>query len=175
MLTDLVQNALEAGATDIQVDWSHGEGRLVMIVRDNGCGMTEETMRQALDPFETDPEKHPGRTVGLGLPFVKMAAGACGGSLTLDSAVGRGTEVRLELDPAHVDAPPVGDLPGTMAGLMNAAEGCELHFRREESGRTYEVRRSELESALGGLGSAGAISLMKTYFSSNEEAIQEEA
>jgi len=173
LMSDLVQNAWEAGAAEVCVELIQHPDRFEVKVEDNGCGMDPETVRKAVDPFETDPEKHPGRTVGLGLPFVKMTAEACGGSWTVDSAVGRGTVVRLTLDPAHVDAPPLGDVPATLAALMNAA-GQELRVRRETDGGAYEVRRTELAEALGDLSRAGSVSLMKDFFSSNEEAIRNE-
>jgi Histidine kinase-, DNA gyrase B-, and HSP90-like ATPase len=173
LLTDLVQNAWEAGATDVAVEMSQHAGRFELKVEDNGCGMDPETLRKAVDPFESAPEKHPGRTVGLGLPFVKMTAEACGGSLSVDSVVGRGTVVRMELNPSHVDTPPLGDVPATLAALMNAA-GQELRIRRVADGGAYEVKRSELVAALGDLSDVGSVSLMKDYFSSNEEAIRNE-
>jgi hypothetical protein len=148
--------------------------RLEVSVRDNGCGMDAETVQKALDPFWTEPGKHPGRRVGLGLPFLKQAADQCGGEFDLTSEPGRGTTVRFVFEQSHVDAPPTGDMAGTLAALMAWPGEREVAVRREEDGRSYEVRRTELAAALGGLQDAGALVLMKDFFSANEAEIRNE-
>jgi hypothetical protein len=173
-VADIVQNAFEAGATEVRLELARRGSRLEAAVRDNGCGMDAATQRKALDPFWTDGEKHPGRKVGLGLPFLKQAAEQCGGEFALESEPGRGTTVRFVFDLAHVDAPPLGDVAGTLAALMAWPGKRELAVRREEDGRAYEVRRTELAAALGGLQDAGALALMKEFFSSNEQEIGNE-
>ena len=173
-IADIVQNAFEAGATEVRLELARRGSRLEVAVRDNGCGMDAATMRKALDPFWTDGAKHPGRKVGLGLPFLKQAAEQCGGEFALESEPGRGTTVRFAFDRANVDAPPTGDVAGTLAALMAWPGERELTVRREEDGRAYEVRRTELATALGGLADAGALALMKEFFSSNEQEIGNE-
>jgi hypothetical protein len=171
---DIVQNAFEAGAAEVRLEWVRRGARLEVTVADNGRGMDAATVRKALDPFWTDGAKHPGRTVGLGLPFLKQAAEQCGGEFALESAPGRGTTVRFAFDLCHVDAPPAGDVAGTLAALMAWPGAGELAVRREEDGRAYAVRRSELAAALGGLESAGALALAKVFFASNEDGIGNE-
>ena len=173
-IADIVQNAFEAGATEVRLEMARRGSRLEVSVRDNGRGMDAATMRKALDPFWTDGAKHPGRKVGLGLPFLKQAAEQCGGEFALESEPGRGTTVRFAFDRANVDAPPLGDVAGTLAALMAWPGERELAVRREEDGRAYEVRRTELATALGGLADAGALALMKEFFSSNEQEIGNE-
>lgn len=173
-VSELVQNAFESGAAAVRLELVRRGPRLEVWVRDDGRGMDAATVRQALDPFWSEAGKHPGRTVGLGLPFAKQAAEQCGGSFALDSAPGRGTTVRLAFDLAHVDAPPLGDAAATLTELMAGAGACELAVRRADDGRAYEVRRSELASALGDLEHAGTLGLMKEFFSSNEEEIRNE-
>jgi hypothetical protein len=173
-LLDIVQNAFESGATEVRLELARRGSRLEADVRDNGGGMDAEILKKALDPFWTDGAKHPGRKVGLGLPFLKQAAEECGGEFALESEPGRGTTVRFVFDLANVDAPPTGDVAGTLAALMAWPGERELTVRREEDGRAYEVRRTELAAALGGLENAGALALMKEFFSSNEQEIGNE-
>lgn len=173
-LLDIVQNAFESGATEVRLELVRRGPRLEAEVRDNGRGMDAATLKKALDPFWTDGEKHPGRKVGLGLPFLKQAAEQCGGEFALASEPGRGTTVRFAFDLANVDAPPTGDVAGTLAALMAWPGERELAVRREEDGRVYEVRRTELAAALGGLNDAGALALLKEFFSSNEREIEKE-
>ena len=173
-VTDIVQNACEAGATDVRLDLVRRGHVLEVRVRDNGGGMDAATLRRALDPFWSDGRKHPARKVGLGLPFAKQQAEQCGGMFALESAPGRGTTVRLAYGLAHVDAPPPGDVAGTLAGLMAWPGPHELVVRREVDGRAYEARRSELAAALGGLADAGALALLKGFFTANEAEIGNE-
>ena len=173
-LADLAQNAFAAGATEIRVELAQRGARLEAVVRDNGCGMDAATARKALDPFWTDGVKHPGRKVGLGLPFAKQQAEQCGGMFALESAPGRGTTVACAFDLANVDAPPLGDVPATLTELMAFPGAADLAVRRAEDDRSYAVRRSELAAALGDLEQAGALALMKKCFSANEAEIRNE-
>ena len=52
MVKELVENALDAGATRIEVEFSHG-GRALMRVEDNGSGMEREDARMALQRHAT--------------------------------------------------------------------------------------------------------------------------
>jgi len=71
-------------------------GKFVQIsVRDTGTGMTKEVRRHAFDPFFTT--SHDGEGTGLGLPSVYAFAQACGGFITLDSAAGKGTTVKIHM------------------------------------------------------------------------------
>ena len=173
-IADIVQNSFESGATEVRLEMIRRGARFEVVVQDNGCGMDEAARRKALDPFWTEPGKHPGRKVGLGLPFLKQAAEQCGGEFAIESAPGRGTTVRFAFDLANVDAPPTGDVAGTLAALMAWPGERELAVRREEDGRAYEVRRTELDAALGGMKDAGSLALMKEFFSSNEEEMRSE-
>lgn len=60
-------------------------------VRDRGCGMSREQLARAFDPFFTT---RPDGT-GLGLASVLATLRRLGGSVTLESEVGQGTQVRL--------------------------------------------------------------------------------
>jgi signal transduction histidine kinase len=62
---------------------------------DTGSGMTEEVRQRAFDPFFTT--KPPGEGTGLGLSQVYGVMRQSGGTVTIDTAVGRGTTVTLWL------------------------------------------------------------------------------
>jgi PAS domain S-box-containing protein len=64
-------------------------------VTDTGCGMTEEVLARAMEPFFTT--KGPGSGTGLGLSQSYGFAVQSGGTLRLISAPGRGTRAELLL------------------------------------------------------------------------------
>lgn len=64
-------------------------------VRDTGSGMPEENLQKAFTPFFTT--KAIGKGTGLGLFISRETVQAHGGTLTLESAVGKGTTVVISL------------------------------------------------------------------------------
>jgi PAS domain S-box-containing protein len=73
-----------------------GPGDYVMVaVSDTGTGMSEEVRSKAFDPFFTT--KDMGRGSGLGLSQVYGVALQSGGGAEIETAVGRGTTVRIYL------------------------------------------------------------------------------
>jgi|GEM_PF-2670249 len=64
-------------------------------VRDNGEGMTEETLERAFEPFFTT--KKTGQGSGLGLSMVYGFVAQSGGSISMASSIGEGSTVTLLL------------------------------------------------------------------------------
>ena len=72
-----------------------GDGWARIVVTDTGQGMPPEVMRQAFEPFFTT--KPAGEGTGLGLAVAREMAQEAGGTLSVDSAPGRGTRFTLQL------------------------------------------------------------------------------
>jgi two-component system phosphate regulon sensor histidine kinase PhoR len=70
-------------------------------VRDTGSGISPDQQRHVFERFYR-AERQSGRGAGLGLPISLEIARALGGNLTLDSAAGRGTRVRMHVPSARV-------------------------------------------------------------------------
>jgi signal transduction histidine kinase/ActR/RegA family two-component response regulator len=85
--------ALDGAAAD-RLGVKSGE-YVVVEVRDDGCGMDDETRRRAFEPFFTTKET--GKGTGLGLAMVYGTAVGHGGGAVIESAPGRGTTVRLAI------------------------------------------------------------------------------
>jgi PAS domain S-box-containing protein len=83
-------------AADPKLPSDLGPGDYLMIsLADSGTGMSEQVRIQAFEPFFTT--KEPGKGTGLGLSTVYGFAKQCGGTVTIDSELGRGTTIRLYL------------------------------------------------------------------------------
>lgn len=72
---------------------------IVITVRDTGHGMTPEVLRRVFEPFFTTKEV--GKGSGLGLPMTYGFAKQSGGTVSIRSAPGHGTSVRLVLPQAQ--------------------------------------------------------------------------
>lgn len=81
------------------------ETMVTLTVRDTGSGMPEETVGKAFEPFFTT--KAVGDGTGLGLFLSREIVASHGGSLTIDSVVGKGTMVVIAL-PNHLHPPEEG-------------------------------------------------------------------
>ncbi len=77
-----------------------------IIVADTGIGMSEEDLELALTPFgqkEQQPYIRQFSGTGLGLPLAKRLVELHGGTLSVDSAPGRGTTVTIALPADPID------------------------------------------------------------------------
>ena len=70
-------------------------GYVKIIVSDTGAGMDNHVLARVTEPFFTT--KEPGKGTGLGLAMAKGFVEQSGGSLSIDSVVGRGTRITLWL------------------------------------------------------------------------------
>jgi PAS domain S-box-containing protein len=84
-------------------------------MRDSGKGMDAATQARAVEPFFST--KGVGQGTGLGLSMAHGLASQLGGALTIESALGQGTEVIIWLpesdDPVEANATAVGAQSGT--------------------------------------------------------------
>jgi signal transduction histidine kinase len=115
ILVNLLTNALAAtsaggqvvlvvgrrAATLAELDERHRAGTplcdamVTLTVRDTGCGMPEEHVKQAFEPFFTT--KAIGDGTGLGLFISREIVVSHGGSLTIESVVGKGTLIVIAM------------------------------------------------------------------------------
>ena len=67
--------------------------RMLLAVRDNGCGIPPEDQESIFQPFVTHKE----HGTGLGLAIVRRIVVAHGGTIHLNSTVGKGSEFQIYL------------------------------------------------------------------------------
>jgi len=72
------------------------ERRVALIVRDRGVGITPEDLPRVFDPYFTTRRAG----TGLGLPIAKNIIDGLGGTITVASTPGAGTNIRIELGDA---------------------------------------------------------------------------
>ena len=99
MLGYLLQNAREAlpeGAGTIEVSTSiDPRNRLVIAIRDTGCGMSPDVLKRATEPFfSTKPDR-----AGIGLTIAQGIWRRHRGSLSIESQTGQGATIRLSIGP----------------------------------------------------------------------------
>ena len=98
-LLNLVRNAVQAtpaGGTVTLAARHDGEGKVTLTVADTGKGIARDERARVFAPFYTTKEKG----TGLGLAFVKEIVADHGGTIDLDSEVGRGTTFTIKLEEA---------------------------------------------------------------------------
>jgi len=102
VLENLSRNALQAMPDGGRLEFltSERDGRVLLEIIDNGCGMDQSTQERMFDTFFSTK---PGGS-GLGLPTVRRIIEAHGGEITCESAVGKGTRFRIVLPCAHTPA-----------------------------------------------------------------------
>lgn len=94
-LLNLFLNAIEAmptGGTLSIASATNGD-TFSLVIKDTGSGMTEERIKKIFEPFNSD--KTGG--LGLGMPYAKKIVEEHGGQITVESKLGEGTRVSINL------------------------------------------------------------------------------
>ncbi len=152
-ILDITQNSISAGASHITIALTEEEnGRLTLVIADNGCGMTEEVLRRVSDPFYTTRTT---RKVGMGISLLTLAAEQTGGTVTITSVhesvdpVGHGTTLTATFDTKSIDFPPLGDMVETLSVIIQGHPEIDYSFRHITPTRTVSLETSELREVLG--------------------------
>ena len=81
----------------------YGGENLVVEISDTGIGMDEETLGRVFRPFERAAQDVNSEGFGLGLAITKGLMNALGGSLNVESELGKGSMFRLKLPLPETD------------------------------------------------------------------------
>ena len=149
-ILDVAKNSVTAGAENIEISLlTDAEGMLTLTIKDNGCGMTEETLKNVTDPFYTTRTT---RKVGLGLPLLKLAAEQTGGYLKISSSRDEkthGTQLCAVFDTKSIDFMPVGDIISTVCILIAGSPDIDFLFTDVSPSVSVRLDTSELRAVLG--------------------------
>lgn len=96
-IVNLLDNAVEAGATRIRLSVGQDEDALVLSVRDDGRGFPEDILPRIGDPYNSSKGK---QGAGLGLFLTHNVLRTLGGTLTARNCEAGGAEVLLRVPQA---------------------------------------------------------------------------
>lgn len=174
-ILDIGMNSIKANADTVKITIQNNlnTSKLTITFEDNGCGMNEEEVINAQDPFYTSRST---RKVGLGIPFIKAAAEMSGGSFSLISKKNEGTILKVEFDSSNIDCPPLGNVEDSIVSLMVFDETINLIFNYYLNDSLFEVSTFQIKKELEDISmSEPAIQIWLTeYIGENIERLKKE-
>jgi CheY-like chemotaxis protein len=116
ILRNLISNALkftESGTVRVSAKLAADTDMIVISVADTGVGIARENHRRVFEEFSQveNPLQKAVKGTGLGLPLSQRLAGLLGGSIDLDSELGKGSVFSLAI-PLQLE---IATAPGTPA------------------------------------------------------------
>lgn len=150
-ILDITENSVKAGADLIFISIFENEDQLSITIEDNGCGMSEQTVRSVTDPFYTTRTT---RRVGLGIPLFKLSAEQTGGSFKIKSKYvedhpdAHGTTVSALFNKKHLDFTPLGDIVSTVQTLIQGHPDVDFVFKHEKNNGRIELDTREIRNVL---------------------------
>ena len=143
-LLNLLSNALkftpESGSVTFEVvgrDVRQGRCLVVFVVRDTGIGMSEEFQQRIFGMFERENTTNAGKAEGsgLGMAITKSIVDAMGGTVSVKSKRGEGSEFTLAIDFECASCVP-GDL-GDSGDFDNLRDSCDGAVTDAPSSESY--------------------------------------
>lgn len=150
-ILDITENSVKAKATLTEILIDETDEKLILTIKDDGCGMTDDVLKGVTDPFYTTRTT---RKVGMGLPLLKMAAEMTDGTLTVESKHfsvfpdEHGTTVCAEFNKNHIDFTPLGDVVSTITTLIQGHPDTDFLFRHTFGGKEVSLDTRELRAVL---------------------------
>lgn len=109
VIFNLLDNAVKYRNEDIEPELTVRTedvtgNKLRIIIRDNGIGMKKEDLKKIFEKFYRvhTGNRHDVKGFGLGLAYVQKMVTAFGGSISVDSELGKGSEFTIELPLAEI-------------------------------------------------------------------------
>ena len=147
-ILDIVQNSIKAGASLIEVviDESISKNILKIEIKDNGCGMDKDFLKDVVNPFSTTRTT---RKVGMGLSLFKNACELTGGSFDISSKLGEGTTVTAVFVYDSIDRQPIGNMAFTMSTIIGGNDKIDYIYTHRYEDDVFEFSTFEIRKVLG--------------------------
>jgi len=147
-ILDISQNSIAADATLVEIDVEENDSTdsIVIRVKDNGKGMSEDFLKTVEDPFITTRTT---RKIGLGISFLKEAAEMTGGSIDLKSELGVGTTITAYFTKNHIDRQPIGNLTETIITLVTLNPHIDFNIRYAVNDNEFVFSTQEVKEQVG--------------------------
>lgn len=169
-IIDIAENSIAAKASliSIEVFENLAEDKLTIDIKDNGCGMSEDMLKQVKDPFTTSRKT---RKVGLGLSLLEAACERCDGKLDIRSKQGEGTEVLAIMKYNHIDREPLGRIDETLVTLLLNPD-VDIVYTHKVNEKEFIFDSREIKKAAGGeLGSPEVLQWIREFVCENLQEI----
>ncbi len=150
-ILDIAENSVKANAALTEIELCETDDTLTITIRDDGCGMDEQTLNSVTNPFYTTRKT---RKVGLGIPLLKLACEQTGGTLEITSkkadkpADDHGTTVSAVFYKKHIDFTPLGDVISTVISLVQGHPDTDFLFTHRSAGTEVTLDTRELRTVL---------------------------
>ena len=147
-ILDIVENSIAAGANrvEIRVIEDTRKDILSVEIRDNGKGMSEEVLENAVDPFYTTRTT---RRVGLGLSLLSQSAKEAEGDMTIKSKEDEGTTIYAYFKHSHIDRKPLGNMAETLIVLIAGNPDIDFLYEHRLNNRAYSIDTKDIREELG--------------------------
>ena len=150
-ILDIAKNSVKANADEVKITLTETEETFKMSISDNGCGMKQDFLATVTDPFSTTRTT---RKVGMGIPFLKLAAEQTGGSFHIESKhesehSDHGTLTEAIFFKNNVDFTPLGDIISTVTTLIQGSPDIRWIFTHTVPNGEVTLDTDELKAVLG--------------------------
>jgi hypothetical protein len=173
-ILDIAQNSVRAKGKNIIIEVKE----LIDInifefsIKDDGSGIPKEIFDTIKDPFTTSRTM---RKVGLGIPLLNDTCSICNGELILDTKKDIGTSIKATMEYNSIDRPPLGDIVGTIAGLITSNENINIKYIHTYNEGKFDISTNEIKEVLGEvpLTNIEVYKWLKGFIKENIEEIKE--
>jgi len=153
-ILDIVENSVKAEATLTEITIDETDTTLTITIKDDGYGMSEETLAAVTNPFYTTRTT---RNVGLGIPLLILGAEQTGGYVKLTSKKAdendpsHGTTVVAHYNKNHLDFTPLGDVISTISTLIQGHPDTDFLFVHKKNGGEVSLDTRSIKEVLDGV------------------------
>lgn len=153
-ILDITENSVKAGATLTEIRIEEDRSKLTISIKDNGCGMSREVVESVTNPFYTTRTT---RSVGLGIPLLKLAAEQTGGGIDISSVEDdglredHGTVITAYFFKDHIDFTPLGDVIASVVTLIQGHPDVDFLFIHISEAGEVRLDTREVREVLEGI------------------------